>query len=291
MVTAIDRYLNGYIPRRTFTKACERGVAVATLEFLLAWTAPNWADAVSAAARGGHLYVLQWMMQMRRDLRGPRKVDFSFALRAAATNNHTNIVKWLDSNGCCSAAALECALISAAENGNLKMLEWVLNRLSTPYFLPAQTMMHAALKGRLNIVRPEISSSPLGMYGAARKGHLELMKWLLENGYTACNAQIMDSAVSGGHFDIVKWLFDRGGTCSTAAPESAAEQGDLEMLRWFHEHFPDQFTRRVMDQAARKCHLDVVKWLHSNRSEGCTRHAMYHAASNGFLTPTVLCRF
>ncbi|POM81455.1 SnRNA-activating protein complex subunit 3 [Phytophthora palmivora] len=61
----------------------------------------------------------------------------------------------------------------------------------------------------------------------------------------------------------------------------AASRGNLQAIRWLHEHDYEGFSAGVMDAAAIAGHLDVVQYLHEHRSEGCTYEAMDMAAANG----------
>ncbi|KAG2803252.1 hypothetical protein PC116_g23318 [Phytophthora cactorum] len=67
------------------------------------------------------------------------------------------------------------------------------------------------------------------------------------------------------------------------APFRAARNGHLEVVQWFHVHYPDQFVPEAMDQAAQNGYLHIVRWLHETRDEGCTEYAMEGAARNGHL--------
>lgn len=71
------------------------------------------------------------------------------------------------------------------------------------------------------------------------------------------------------------------GCCNIRSLESAAEDRNLEMLRFFHENSHDAWTSSIMDFAARSGHLESVEFLHKSRSEGCTTAAMDDAATNG----------
>ncbi|OWZ00231.1 hypothetical protein PHMEG_00028626, partial [Phytophthora megakarya] len=75
--------------------ASESGASIRVLEYLLKRAAPNWREAVAAAAIEGHLHVLQWMATKRGDRRGPWKKDFERPLQEASAAGHLEAVKWL----------------------------------------------------------------------------------------------------------------------------------------------------------------------------------------------------
>lgn len=41
----------------------------------------------------------------------------------------------------------------------------------------------------------------------------------------------MDGAAAGGHLAMVKWLHEKGFGCTTAAMDSAAQEGHLEVVQ------------------------------------------------------------
>ena len=63
----------------------------------------------------------------------------------------------------------------------------------------------------------------------------------------------------------------------------ASENGDLKIIKIFHENRKDGFTTEAMDLASANGHLDIVKFLHNNRTEGCTKRAMDSASLSGYL--------
>lgn len=90
--------------------------------------------------------------------------------------------------------------------------------------------------------------------------------------------------------------------CSTAAMDSAAQIGNLEVLKWLLEKKKELYedpvelcTTDAMDLAASNGHLDVMKWLQDHRKEIkpygpiCTSYAAEHAARRGHLDVVKWC--
>ncbi|ETK73610.1 hypothetical protein F441_19902 [Phytophthora nicotianae CJ01A1] len=153
---------------------------------------------------------------------------------------------------------------------------------------------------------------------AAEGGHLAVMKYLHEQGYSDNFKDAAVLAVRNNHLDTLKWLLDThdfhtyGFMVEEAARhrrisilqffhhnissgdreflppfrhaiDVAATNGHLDTVKWLHETRSDGCTSLAMNSAAGNGHLDVVKWLHANRTEGCTTRAMDRAAGNGHL--------
>ncbi|OWY95634.1 hypothetical protein PHMEG_00034310, partial [Phytophthora megakarya] len=277
-----------FIDPQVLENACAVGATESELEFILLRTAPNWGKAVDSAVKGGHLHVLEWMIN-RRDGRGPWACDFHFknesCLMVAAFHGQLETMKWLFNQKLFDERCLEKAAWYASRNGDMMMIKWLHNHAKLTY-----VMSEAARNGHLEMVQwiyenVETDTS-FAMEEAARNGHLDVLRWLHQRKCCpdTCTTSTMDGAVDGGHFLIANWLLENCSKgCSHNAPICAADKGNLKMLQWLHVHFNQKFSKAVMDKAAWYGHLDVVKWLHEYRTEGCSTVAMDMAAACGHL--------
>ncbi len=111
---------------------------------------------------------------------------------------------------------------------------------------------------------------------AARNGHMEVVKWLHNNG-KSYSTRAMDLASRYGHLDVVKWLHYNGKRCTTNAMDWAAENGHLDVVKWLHNN-RKRCTNDAMDWADENGHLDVVKFLYNNMY-------MNYAARDRFMLP------
>ena len=69
--------------------------------------------------------------------------------------------------------------------------------------------------------------------GAAKYGHLDVVKWLHENRTEGCSVAAMDWAAKNGHLEVVKWLHvNRTEGCTEDAMDCAAENGHLEVVKF-----------------------------------------------------------
>ncbi|EEY69070.1 uncharacterized protein PITG_05248 [Phytophthora infestans T30-4] len=93
------------------------------------------------------------------------------------------------------------------------------------------------------------------------------------------------TAADRGDLSVVKWLtaYQPDMECSTQVMDSAALRGHLHTIKWLHHYRDEGCTTAAMDSAAAYGRLDVVQWLHENREEGCTTAAMDSAAAGGHL--------
>jgi len=78
--------------------------------------------------------------------------------------------------------------------------------------------------------------------------------------------------------DYIKYLNYPGAT--TNIMDITAQNGNLDMLIWLHEHRKEGCSTWAMDWAAVNGHLEVVKWLHKNNKIGTYRTTLW-ALENG----------
>jgi hypothetical protein len=113
------------------------------------------------------------------------------------------------------------------------------------------------------------------------QGNILGICWLHYHGIYRNVEKAMDDAARKGQLEVVQWLHNEG--CTVEVMKLAAENGHLEVVQWLHKNRSEGCTVNAMDWAARHGHLEVVQWLHENRSEGCTVGAMNWATENGHL--------
>mgnify|MGYP001030254524 CR=1 FL=1 len=103
---------------------------------------------------------------------------------------------------------------------------------------------------------------------AAKGGHLEVLKWLRENGHfwdeRCCHDAALGGhleAAKGGHLEVLKWLRENGCRWDVQTANSAAGEGHLEVLKWAIENGCDWEESTCTMAALRGGHLEVLKWL------------------------------
>jgi len=71
---------------------------------------------------------------------------------------------------------------------------------------------------------------------AARRGHLELVKWLCGEGGFAMDWHVMNRAAGSGNLELVQWLRGEGCSWRHWTCCQAVRKGHVEMLRWVREN-------------------------------------------------------
>ena len=134
----------------------------------------------------------------------------------------------------------------AIEAGNLEILKW----------------LHANTKCKLTDNQSSF---------AARHARIEILKWLLTQGLTF-DCYTFQEAIDSGNFETVKFVYDTGykcieeGTadeceCKDVFFKCAAEAGNLEVMKWFHE-LNFKANEWVFYYAVKNGNLDNMKWMH-----------------------------
>lgn len=115
---------------------------------------------------------------------------------------------------------------------------------------------------------------------AARKGHLQLLRWLLHDESEVCTTYAMDFAARNGHFEVLRWLHNRGEMCTDAAANWAAFQGHTRILSWLYAHTPARCCELATMHAAGRGDMEMLEWLH-HQNVCCTPSAANFALANG----------
>jgi len=159
--------------------------------------------AVEEAAAFGHLDVIEWLHENFFE----RTFWSGDGITKAVANNHLETAQWLAANT--TSRACDGNVSSIAEFGSIEMVKW-LKTTGARATIPAITI-------------------------AAKHGHLDAIQLMVRLWDLSVTMASIDSSATAGHLDVAKWLHDNGASCSADAVNGAAANGHLHVLEWLHK--------------------------------------------------------
>ena len=244
--------------------------------------APRDQTVVYAACRHGHLDVVDWLVGSGCPWKEKNEDDQlhvgCMACAAAAKGGHLHVLQFLRS-GQMNAKWNWKTPMKAAERGHLEVLRWAMENHCPvdPYtYHGAATYGHVHILEYLHTTHAPYAS--FAANAAAREGHVHVLKWFAEweNFYMLMQQDLLKSAARENQIKVLEWVCsqpddrfedrfyeDFGLTADVMA--SAAEGGHVEAMQWLRDRGSDWNTH-VSDAAAREGKLEALKWL---ADKGC----------------------
>ena len=187
---------------------------------------------------------------------------------------------------------------AAFRKGNVEMFEWVIAhgtcRMDTKTFLGKHFQgVMLVVRGRLEMLqwfmaKLEVENLPhIINYDknrgkliktAAGIGHLEMLKWMVENGFKF-TADAITEAAAGGHLECVVYLRERGCNMTPNVSKAAVNFAQIHVLRWAIENgckWVPQWTLDQLEQIDDPHGTEVGMWHACHISQG-TVHVNFGA--------------
>lgn len=153
---------------------------------------------------------------------------------------------------------------NVAESGILKNLKYL---QQTGYKFNFETFVKALENGNLeNIIWlkdngaiVDMTPNPMIFHIPTRRGHLNVMKWLLENNFGFTDTTFSEAAAYG-NLDNMRWLLSKNCPFSPNTFSEAAKNGNLCNMAWlFLNNCP--YSEATFSEAASLGRLINMKWL------------------------------
>lgn len=197
----------------------------------------------NSAIIAGNFGFLKWL----RTVGCPYPEDPYLLCSQAAWQERLDILEWLVGIGCKMRPEI-ASIVSA--RGNIEMLKWVVN--NTEGF----------------------QWSARCVAEASRNGHLEMLKFLLENGCPMSNNRFgtyskwddwsaMARAAGGGHWHVVQWLVEQGYELSISYSliADACAQKNLDALQWLVQLGYPWDARSCLARCEKLKFSEAVDWI------------------------------
>ena len=154
-----------------------------------------------------------------------------------------------------------------AKTNKLELLKWAREEKKCKW--GGRTITAAAYRGNLEMVKYCVANEcPIdedASANAAARGHLECLKYLLEEAKAPWNSYTAAWAAESGHLHILEYLVERkydkynGHACT-----NAAENGHLDCLKYLHETAKAPWDPWAVYCAHKNNHPECVQYLLDN---------------------------
>jgi hypothetical protein len=138
----------------------------------------------------------------------------------------------------------------AAKNGHLDILNWMFDNRRDSFLSD-------------HFIDPSIAKA------AASGGQNIVLQWIKEKGGKYCGRRIFTKAVKKGHLETMQWLIDDGYTWKSDLKGlllflKATKTGNLKTMQWLKSHGAPMKHETVFVEAAKTGRIKVMRWLKAN---------------------------
>ncbi|KAG3131288.1 hypothetical protein PC128_g26627 [Phytophthora cactorum] len=248
------------------------------------------------ALRLHHVKLASYAMEpVDSSMRNPhfQQSQFSQGVTTAVRTGNLELIELLSTHftGCSVPTK---ALQVAALLGNHDVFQWfVTHREDTEW---DDSVVHHAVEGNHfelaqwlfeRMASTRVRKIKRWAASAARKGNLDMIKWIWSLSENIKLQQAMQDAVDFGHLEVLEWIMQQlvadanGYSFCSIDLDRACLNEHIAVVEWVICHFPELAYISFADwDAARVGQLDLVKLLHSNNVDGCSRSAIRSAAAH-----------
>jgi len=160
------------------------------------------------AAEGGHLQLLQWLLQ--------QGCPIDQATRVAAYAGQLHVLEWMVKAGILPVSGLGDVMIGAASQGHVHVLEWLAPRVRLPGDWRVVHDLYQTRNTETTFVDRMVSS-------AAYNGHVDVLRWARGRNYTSNDvgfwASVRRDAVATGNWHVVHWIDAVRPMCRAQMPD------------------------------------------------------------------------
>ncbi|OQR97427.1 hypothetical protein THRCLA_06968 [Thraustotheca clavata] len=163
---------------------------------------------------------------------------------------HVKLLQFLLARG--TTGSLPNVIFNAVVYGHLPMVQF-LHEFGASFTW--ELLVHACVFGKVEVVQYLHQLSSIGDVGwdpdtidcVARRGHLNVLRFLHQCNYVGFTSHTMDVAAEAGQLEIVRFLHEhRYEGCTAAAMIGAVRNGHLEVVKFLDLYRPDAASDNVV---------------------------------------------
>jgi hypothetical protein len=200
-----------------------------------------WPAPLRRAAYRGHLDILK-VFKARADKYPDddvwNKLKWDDVREAAFLEGNVEICEWVCAHGTCEQDMRTflqhdySACHKLVVSGRLEMLQWYMARLEV------ENLPDIIIRNK---------NTCMHVKRAAQYGHLEMLKWMVENGLKF-TADALTAAAERGHLECVVYLRERGCNMTPNVSKAAVNIAQIHVLRWAIENGCKWVPQWTLDQ-------------------------------------------
>lgn len=236
------------------------------------------AQLTSTWGESGDIELLRWLHARKLFIN-------SSTTNGAASSGNLDVVRFLHSLGDDSTNIDDSAVYSAASNGHVHVLEFLMQQSEwdlSDAFEDAYEAAASTAVGHFHVVqylheRSQVHGEP-NRRGCAANGHLDIVRFLLENRIGRCSRAALTKAAQNGHLEVVQFL------CANAGRSARMR---LSRTSWRAAAWTSsKFCVRVRSTTwwGLQCRLQSSS-ARSTFSSFCTRSLRQCVRAEGFIIP------
>ncbi|EGZ16649.1 hypothetical protein PHYSODRAFT_300026 [Phytophthora sojae] len=237
-------------------------------------------DVASEVCRRGHRDILEYLLEYEKGVQCPSiqyghrhvvrslREPTGMLMAAAAAGGHNELVLWMSSIDRFEPTNKYEVLVEVARHGDLDLLKRLLEMWRRQQPRPpgldyaaqgGNVEMMKWLKDKCGII--DSTGKRGALTEAARKGHVEVARWLAENYFSDQEREALTQAAGNGHLAMVEWLLGNAHARTTEAFAKAVKNGHFEVAQCLHRHGLAMFTPLIMYETAKNGDLVMIQWL------------------------------
>ncbi|KAL6052372.1 Ankyrin repeat domain containing protein [Balamuthia mandrillaris] len=226
------------------------------------------------AALAGHVKTLQWMKKATKGLLKPSRIS-----RKAAKGGHLDVLQWVVEELNFDPTGDTKVFCGAARGGSLEMLQWLCDR-GAVCSGKSDACAAAAKGGHMEVLQWLLSNGGLldgsVFQNAAKGGHVTMLQWLWENN-CPWSRRAFRGAVDKGRMEALRWLYDLKGpkllqeSDAFLVTELAARNGHLEVLKFLRTEVdpPCPWSVETSNAALSANSIELLRWMREEAKPPC----------------------